>query len=473
MLVAVLTLEGTTCYQSTGNAVEPRACNGGAPQEGAQVRIARARPSIRLPPDGAPEGEVPPVSCPVCLEAWNTSDRLPKFLSCHHSVCVTCAGRLQRPVPPAPSAPSRRTSPSTPTSPLARLIANRVSTVSVSEPTKGEETFQEELVERANEAKRWAQGRAGEYRRQVEVYRWLCGLLRHAHGRVLDSLTHAQHTHRRLHHHSQDLQALVKRGEALQKSQEQEEQVVEQLVRAVEEVEERQRAVAGEADFVELLQKFPVMSTHKGPRGYNQARVVLEANESVMLSFCGEEEIHNDACSRRGSGAKDTGRSSRSNSLTDGSRRKATSRQMVRTRSLLHTKGKSEHLLDPGDASDHLPSPSRTSTPTSRRSAMGVFDNTDVYEEEASLSLNTQTASTPQPPRSKKYLNKEFDLSPSDVPSASCQDTDACRQALEDEYNEPSRPRGRRGRGSRRRRADRENRPSGHRRAIQKICVLM
>ena len=64
-------------------------------------------------------------------------------------------------------------------------------------------------MERTTEAKRWTQSRAGEYRRQVEVYRWLCGLLRHAHGRVLDSLNHAQRTHRRLHHHNQDLQAMV------------------------------------------------------------------------------------------------------------------------------------------------------------------------------------------------------------------------------------------------------------------------
>lgn len=494
--------------------------------------------------DGAPEGEIPPIHCPVCLEAWDTEERLPKFLTCHHSVCVTCAGRLQRPAPQAPSGRRSGQSPSTPTSPLARLIANRVSTVSVSEPTKCEETFvvrcplcrtstpvqdpatlqtnfylwgllrapslprlvlwcescsrvaspdctdhnlrpfpeklrllQEELVERANDAKKWTQGRAGEYRRQVEVYRWLCGLLRHAHGRVLDSLTHAQHTHRRLHHHNQDIQALVKRGEALQKSQDPEEQVVEQLMRAVEEVDERHRAVTEEADFVELLQKFPVMSTHKGPRGYAQARVLLEANESVLLSFCGEEECLNDSVdSGRGNGAKDGGRSVRSSSLSDGSRRRASSRQMVRSRSLLHTKGKSEHLLDPGDASDHLTS--RASTPTSRRSALGVFDS-DVYEEETSLSVHRQAISTPQPPPSKKksLVNNELDSSPAD--SHSYQDNVGRRRRMsEDDYLRSQRqraPRGGGGGGPRRRRpADRENRPpAGRRRGVQSLCSLM
>lgn len=484
--------------------------------------------------DGAPEGEVPPNHCPVCLEAWDTQDRLPKFLTCHHSVCITCAGRLQRPVPQAPSGRRAAQSPSTPTSPLARLIANRISTVSVPE-SKCEETFhvrcplcrtstpvedpaalqtnfylwgllrapslprlvlwcetcnrvaspdctdhnlrpypeklrllQEELVERAAEAKRWTQSRAGEYRRQVEVYRWLCGLLRHAHGRVLDSLNHAQRTHRRLHHHNQDLQAMVKRSEALQKSQDAEEQVVEQLVRAVEEVDERHCTVVGEADFVELLQKFPVMSTHKGPRGYGHARVVLEANDSVMLSFCGEEECHKDLVdSRRGSGTKD-----RSSSLSDGTRRRPSSRQMVRSRSLLHTKGRSDHL-DPGDASDHIAS--RTSTPTSRRSALGVFDNIDVYEEEASLSLPSAAVSTPQPPRNKKPLvSKESGPPPSDLPSGSYENNAGCRRGVSDEeYIRPQRPRAQRGRGPRRRRPDRESRPAGHRRGVQSLCSLM
>lgn len=265
----------------------------------------------------------------------------------------------------------------------------------------------------------------------------------------------------------------MKRGEALQKSQEAEEQVVEQLVRAVEEVDERHRAVVGEADFVELLQKFPIMSTHKGPRGYGHARVVLEANDSVMLSFCGEEKCQNDDVdSRRGSGAKDGSRSIRSNSLSDGSRKKTSSRQMARSRSLLHAKGKSDHLLDPGDGSDHLAS--RTSTPTSRRSALGVFDNTDVYEEEASLSVPTPAASTPQPPRGKKSLvNKDLDPSPSDLPSASYQDTAGCGRTSEDDYVPPQRPRGPRGRGPRRRRPDRENRPAGRHRAVQTLCSLM
>ena len=253
--------------------------------------------------------------------------------------------------------------------------------------------------------------------------------------------------------------------------------MVEQLVRAMEEVDERHRTVVGEEDFVELLQKFPVMSTHKGPKGYTHARVVLEANDSVMLSFCGEEECQRDVLdSRRGSGAKDGGRSSRSNSLTDGSRRKsASSRQMVRSRSLLHTKGKSEHLLDPGDASDHCIT-SRTSTPTSRQSALTMFDNIDVYEEESSLSVLNPAASPPeQPPRNKKtHVNKDLEPSPSDLPSGFYQDTADCRQRTsENEHTRPQRPRGPRGRGPRRRRADRENHPSGHRRPIQTRCSLM
>ena len=242
---------------------------------------------------------------------------------------------------------------------------------------------------------------------------------------------------------------------------------MEQLVRAVEEVDERHRTVVGEADFVELLQKFPVMSSHKGPRGYGHARVVLEANDSVMLSFCGEEECHKDLVdSRRGSGTKD-----RSSSLSDGTRRRPSSRQMVRSRSLLHTKGRSDHL-DPGDASDHLAS--RTSTPTSRRSALGVFDNSDVYEEEASLSLPSAAPFTPQPPHNKKSLvSKDSDHPPSNITSDPYEDNAGCRRGDSDEeYIRPQRPRAR-GRGPRRRRPNRESRPSGHRRGVQSLCSLM
>lgn len=327
--------------------------------------------------------------------------------------------------------------------------------------------LQEELLERAGEAKRWTDGRTKEYKRQVEVYRWLCGLLRHAHGRVLDSLTHAQQTHRRLHHHNQELQTLVKQGEALQKSQEAEEEVVEQLVRAVEEVEEKHRAVVGEGDFVDLLQKFQVMSAHKAPKGYRHARVMLEAVGAVTLSFCGEEELANDEIeSGRG---KDVNRSFRSNSLSDGTRRRA-SRQMVRSRSLLHTRGRTE--LDPGEGSDIIPS--RTSTPTSRRSGLAASDINDVYEEEVSLTVPSVAASTPQFPRSRKTVHKNTnqDLSLANHPMAS-QECERTRERMSE--GEDARSPRHRGRGPRRRRrrGDRDPESSGHRRTGHSLCTLM
>lgn len=256
----------------------------------------------------------------------------------------------------------------------------------------------------------------------------------------------------------------VKRGEALQKSQDAEEEVVEQLMRAVEEVDEKQRAVAGEGDFVELLQKFPVMSSHKAPKGYGHARVVLDAAEAVMLSFCGEEELENDARIR------DSNRSFRSHSLSDGTRRRTSSRQIVRSRSLLHTKGKPEHLLDSGEASDIVAS--RASTPTSRRSGL-VSDVNDVYEVEVSLTAPSVAVSTPQFPRSRKTVNKNKDIAQSVLPTTS-QDNERDRRRVSDvEDLRAVRQRGR-GPRRRRRRGDREGESSGHRRGgVHSLCSLM
>lgn len=260
----------------------------------------------------------------------------------------------------------------------------------------------------------------------------------------------------------------MKRGEALQKSQDAEEEVVEQLVRTVEEVDEKHRAVVGEGDFVELLQKFPVMSSHKAPKGYGHARVMLEAAGAVMLSFCGEEELENEATESGRN--KDNNRSFRSNSFSDNTRRRTPSRQMVRSRSLLQARGKPDNLLESADTNDVA---SRTSTPTSRRSALAVSDINDVYEEEVSLTVPSVAASTPQFPRTRKSVVKNQDIPSSDAPATS-QDAERGRQrgASQCEDMRPMRPRDR-GQRRRRRRGDREGAPSGHRRSVHSLCSLM
>lgn len=241
---------------------------------------------------------------------------------------------------------------------------------------------------------------------------------------------------------------------------------MEQLVRAVEEVDEKHRAVVGEGDFVELLQKFQVMSAHKAPRGYGHARVTLEAAGGVTLSFCGEEELAADELeSGRG---KDINRSFRSNSLSDGTRRRA-SRQMVRSRSLLQSRGRME--LDPGEGSDMIPS--RTSTPTSRRSGLAASDINDVYEEEVSLTVPSVAASTPQFPRSRKTVhknpNQELSLVSHPMESQECE-----RRERMSEVEDARSPR-HRGRGPRRRRrrGDRDSESSRHRRTGHSLCSLM
>lgn len=241
---------------------------------------------------------------------------------------------------------------------------------------------------------------------------------------------------------------------------------MEQLVRAVEEVDEKHRAVVGEGDFVELLQKFSVMSTHKAPKGYGHARIVLEASGAVTLSFCGEEELANDAIEAGRS--KDVNRSFRSNSLSDGTRRR-TSRQMVRSRSLLQTRGRADHVLDLADASDNITS--RASTPVSRRSGFAPSDINDVYEEETSITVPSVAASTPQFPRSRKPMNKsqKQDFSPSSLPMTSqeCERGRDRMSVCEDVRLPRQRARGPR---RRRRRGEREAETSGHRR---QLCSLM
>lgn len=259
----------------------------------------------------------------------------------------------------------------------------------------------------------------------------------------------------------------MKRGEELQKSQEAEEEIVEQLVRTVEEVDEKHRAVVGEGDFVELLQKFPVMSTHKAPKGYGHARVVLEAAGAVMLSFCGEEELENEATE---SGRyNESNRSLRSNSLSDGTRRRASSRQVVRSRSLLQTRGKQENSLDACDGNDIV---SRTSTPTSRRSALAVSDINDVYEEEVSITVPSVAASTPQFPRHRKSVSKNHNISPSDLPTTSQDCERGRRRPSQSEDVRMVRQRNR-GQRQRRRRGDREGESSGPRRGVHSLCSLM
>ena len=36
------------------------------------------------------ENEDLDLSCSICFEPYDDSDRLPKFLTCHHSCCVHC-----------------------------------------------------------------------------------------------------------------------------------------------------------------------------------------------------------------------------------------------------------------------------------------------------------------------------------------------------------------------------------------------
>ncbi|KAG7156924.1 uncharacterized protein LOC121853177 [Homarus americanus] len=406
---------------------------------------------------GAPEGEAPPTHCPICLDAWDAQERLPKFLSCHHSVCVSCVDLLyQAALTQAP--PTSPGSPPTPTSPLGRFMGSRSSLNGVLEPEEqGGSSWvkcplcrsstlihdphtlqtnfylrgllrapsvprlvlwcdtcstvaapscahhhhrplqdkmcllQEELVAAAGEACGWACGRVAEYESQVEVYRWVCRLLRHAHTQVLTTLTHVQHQHRALNRYNKEVLALVNRGEVLQGSQELEEEAINGLETVVQEVKDKHEEKIADDDPLTLTDTFHLSANHRGPQGYHRALLVLEADEALTLSIYGEKEREKRDVEDTNDEERDTEQKRRFYSLQENRRKEFSPKAKMKvTRSFSLHEPSDGVLLVPDRAeketpavSQHLvqPSPSRPKPNTRVRETNNIYEPEDPISE--------------------------------------------------------------------------------------------
>ncbi|XP_064113015.1 uncharacterized protein LOC135219837 [Macrobrachium nipponense] len=304
--------------------------------------------------EGSPD-EAPSTICPVCLEAWNASDRLPKFLVCHHSICVTCAGGLQRTakkkLPRASAEPSasglqqlgasRESLGSLDTStddvvqetaswvrcpmcrtrtfiedpyllqtnfylsglsssvPAPRLVLWCETCSKVAAPECGDHNIepidekmrylQEELVRRTDVLQGYVKDSLSAHETHMEVYRWLCGMLRHSHSKVLAALTHAAQYHQALQHHTEALQNLVQRGENLLSINENVKNI-RKMTSLLKELDIQQSSIIREVELPILNDTFQILRTHQGPTGYSKALVVLDADKSVTLSLYGERD---------------------------------------------------------------------------------------------------------------------------------------------------------------------------------------
>lgn len=164
--------------------------------------------------------------------------------------------------------------------------------------------LQEELIAAAGEACAWACGRVAVYEKQVEVYRWACKVLRHAHTRVLAALTHAQHQHRALSHFNTEILQLVNRGEALQGVREAEEEVISGLENVVKEVKEKHEQMSGGKEIPTLRESFHVCGSHKGPQGYRF--ITLEAHDTLTLTLHTGDETESQETDSNKDDTKDT-----------------------------------------------------------------------------------------------------------------------------------------------------------------------
>ncbi|KAK7082242.1 hypothetical protein SK128_016515 [Halocaridina rubra] len=300
-----------------------------------------------------PEGESPS-QCPVCLEPWDNEERLPKFLICHHSICVTCAADMQKTAKkptkhlaevaaeelrasrgslesldaleegkPATwvRCPMCRTktfiedpyllqtnfylSGMTQNVPIPRLVLWCETCSCVATPDcedhillpTGEKMrdLQDDLVRRAEVLQGGVSESLSAHECHMEVYRWLCGMLRHAHSKVLAALTHGAQYHQALQLHVEALQNLVQRGEQLQLSDEPED-VIKQLTSLLRELNIQQSSINAEVELPILKDTFQVLRTHQGPKGFGKALVVLDANKSVTLSVYGENDRLQQSC---------------------------------------------------------------------------------------------------------------------------------------------------------------------------------
>lgn len=299
--------------------------------------------------------EAPSTICPVCLETWNASDRLPKFLVCHHSICVTCAGGLQRTAKkkqPRASAEhsasdlqqlsaSRESMGSLNTStdeviqetaswvrcpmcrtrtfiedphllqtnfylsglsssaPAPRLVLWCETCSKVAAPECGDHIIepidekmrylQEELVRRTDVLQGYVNDSLSAHETHMEVYRWLCGMLRHSHSKVLAALTHAAQYHQALQHHTEALQNLVQRGENLLSTNEHVKNI-RKMTSLLKELDIQQSSIIREVELPILNDTFQILRTHQGPKGYSKALAVLDADKSVTLSLFGEKD---------------------------------------------------------------------------------------------------------------------------------------------------------------------------------------
>ncbi|XP_068220290.1 uncharacterized protein [Palaemon carinicauda] len=295
--------------------------------------------------------EAPSTICPVCLETWNATDRLPKFLVCHHSICITCAGELQRTArrkrPLASgeslaSGASRESLGSLDTNTDDGVVEETASWVRcpmcrtrtfIEDPRSLQTNFylsglprvvseprlaiwcetcskiaapecsdhfiepidekmrylQQELVRRTEVLQGYVNESLSAHETNMEVYRWLCGMLRHSHSKVLAALTHAAQYHRALEHHTEALQNLVQSGESLQSTDDPEREV-KKMTSLLKELDIQQSTIIQEVELPILNDTFQILRTHQGPKGYNKALVVLDADNSVTLSLFGEKD---------------------------------------------------------------------------------------------------------------------------------------------------------------------------------------
>ncbi|KAK3858838.1 hypothetical protein Pcinc_034993, partial [Petrolisthes cinctipes] len=226
--------------------------------------------------------------------------------------------------------------------------------------------LQKELKRRAKEGTEWAEGREVECGRQAEVYRWVGVVLLDAHNTVQAALTQAQHAQQRFHAHAQQARNAVERGKCLVEQQEPAEEVVRQLVEEVEGVNTQREALTEELSSLVLATSFHLQSAPPAPPGYQRARISLHFTDAPVLSFSGEERQKEEKEQKGVLGLSEgmTGRSGRSQSVTDPQREKSTPEKVRRSRSLHQTKPRTPQLplAARTHTSDTSPKPLRTQT---------------------------------------------------------------------------------------------------------------